>query len=736
MLVFKLEALIDTDEFRKTGLRVVDASNDRLIVAFADDPELASFRERINALTSGVPEGKKSEPYAQFFDAIREIHPFSSQDRVTPELASAIREHGNDILRIDVECWHPGTADLAQEWLSEVKTGIEAAEGKVSDTMLNNSAGLVLLRVYIHASQIMSVAELDSIARMDVLPQPALPMPQLYSLSVDELPEVQAPDINSAIVGLVDSGVASGHPLIGAAVLASDAIGTGIDEDQDQHGHRTMVASRLLHRNLENAIAKGQPLRPICRIVSARVLDANNEFPVRALWESDLQKAIAWCADHDARIINLSIGDSRSPFSPPRQMSAAAVVDTLARELSLVIVVAAGNSRPADYLDGISETSIRDYPKALLNDETTGLLDPGTSLLSLTVGGLTDAAAAGAYSSQESPLRQPMGKPGWPSPITRKGPGPGKAIKPEVSEQAGTLGIEKGNLVSKDAELEVVGANAEAGRLLNWSIGTSYAVPLVSRVAAAVVAKFPKFSAELIRSLVLVSTERLPFADSLEGTKSGTLEAERALLGYGRPSIERATESTSHRVILVAEDSIPINGVHIYEIPIPSSFMSKGGKRGLDIALSYSPRARVRRLDYMASLMEFHVVKGLSLNAVSEVFAKVAQDESADDQEGAVASISELGSNQVKLEPATQTRSRGANQLGRKVFHQRLKESTDEPMFLIVKNTNRWDDDKMKQSYALAVTLWRDENQPELHAELQAILEAEIEIPIEIEIEQ
>ncbi|MXZ51776.1 MAG: S8 family peptidase, partial [Acidimicrobiaceae bacterium] len=499
----------------------------------------------------------------------------------------------------------------------------------------------------------------------------------------------------------------------------------------------TMVASLLLHGNVEDAIAPGLPLRPICRVVSARVLDANNEFPMDDLWENDLREAITWCVNQGARIINLSIGDSRSPFSPPRQMSAASVVDALARELGLVVVVAAGNSRPADYLDAISEASVDEYPRALLHDGATGLLDPGTSLLSLTAGGLTDAAASGAHSSHETLRRQPMGKPGWPSPITRKGPGPGQAVKPEVSENAGTLGVEEGVLVSNDAELGVVGASAEAGRLLSWDVGTSYAVPLVSRVAAAVASKFPTFSAELIRSLVLVSTDRLPFADDWEGSESVRLEAERALVGYGRPSIARATESTSHRAILVAEDSIPVNGVHIYEIPVPSSFMSPGGKRGLDIALAYSPPTRIRRLDYMASGMEYHLVKGLPLDEVAEVFARVDEEENDDDEEEEeeVSSISGLGSNLVKLVPTTQTRSRGANQLGRRVFHHKLNAS-DEPMFLVVRNINRWDDDTARQPYALAVALWRDEGQPELHAQLQALLEAEVELPVEIEIEQ
>ena len=726
IMVFELNTSLSTDEFRKSDLQVVDSSDNSLMIAFADDLELTAFNSRLDALIGGVPEGKKSEPYAQFFDAIENIRPLEAKDRATPDLETAINDAAETELRIDIECWHPGDPEQARDWIDEVRQGIASAGGRVADTLINDSVRLLLLRAYVPSDSVMDIAELDVIARMDVLPQPVLPMPTLYSLSADELGEVMAPDGRSAIVGLIDSGVASGHPLIGTAVLASDAIGTGIEEDQDQHGHGTMVASLLLYGDLQTAIASGRPLQPICRVVSARVLDSGNQFPVDELWENDLQEAMKWCARHGAKIINLSLGDDRSPYSPPRQLSAAAIVDDLARQLELVVVVATGNSRPADYLTDINSSSARHYPTALLQDDATGILDPGTSLLGLTVGGLTTAEASGSYSSQETLQRQPMGDPDWPSPITRTGPGPGQAIKPELTELAGTLGIEHGTLVSNDAELGVTGANAHTGGLLSWDVGTSYAAPLISRVAAATVSRFPKFSAELIRSLVLISAERIPFTDHLNGGDAAREMAERALLGYGRPSIPRACESTSHRVILVAEEIIPINGVHIFEIPVPSSFYSSGGKRGLDIALAYSPPTRVRRLDYMASHMEYHVAKGLPLEEVENIFA--------DSGEEAVTTPSKLGSNRVKLDPTVTARSRGANQLGRKVFHQRLDHS-DDPMFLVVRNINRWDDDGSEQSYALAVALWRDVDHPELHAELQEELEVVIEAPVEIEIE-
>lgn len=753
VLVFDLGGPIDADDFRRSGFRVVDSSDSRIVVAFADDPELAAFHDRLDALEAGPPDGQKNEPYAQFFDSIEGIRPIEPADRLTSDLQAELDNVGPDaMLRLDVECWHPGDSEVAQEWLSELGAAVETAKGRVVDTMVHDRIGLLLARAYLPASQIQTLAELDVIARIDVLPTPELTVPGLFNLSVDDIPEVVPPADNSPIVGIIDSGVASAHELIAPAVLAADAIGTGIGDDQDEHGHGTMVASILLHGDVARALARGLPMRPLCRIVSARVLNGENLFPVDDLWERDLANAIVWCADQGATIVNISLGDDRYPFDPPRQMTAAAVVDDLARRLGLVVIVAAGNTHPLDYLQSVDETSALTYPAELLAAERAKLIDPATAMLALTVGGLTDAHAAGALSGSETVRRIPMGQAGWPSPVTRVGPGPAGATKPELVERSGTLGLEDGRLISNDAELGVIGARPQAGRLLAWGVGTSYAAPLVSRVAAAVQSRHPEFGAELTRALVLLSASRIPIGDELDGQPAQKRNGELALAGYGRPSIRTAIESTPHRAVLVAEGRVPIDGVHVYEVPIPSSFFESGGRRGIDIALAHSPRTRVRRLDYMATRMEFHLVKGLGLDEVSEVFARMEGEDlddevtastgsDPDEREGvedpaetAPPTPSALGSRLITLDPPTQTRSRGANQLGRKVFSQRLQ-ARDSPVYLVVRNVNRWDDPDGEETYGLAISLWRDTDHAEVHAELEAQLEAVIELPVEIELE-
>jgi hypothetical protein len=86
---------------------------------------------------------------------------------------------------------------------------------------------------------------------------------------------------------------------------------------------------------------------------------------------------------------------------------------------------------------------------------------------------------------------------------------------------------------------------------------------------------------------------------------------------------------------------------------------------------------------------------------------------------------------------------RGVGRSARRVFSQRLNADRDCPVFLVVRNVNRWDDAVATERYALAVSLcrcvavslWRDEDRSELHAELEAQLEAIVELPVEIELE-
>lgn len=140
---------------------------------------------------------------------------------------------------------------------------------------------------------------------------------------------------------MIDSGVASAHPLLAPAVAGLDSVNSA--ETEDTAGHGTFVASLGLHGSLEPLLVSGAAIEPAGRLLSIRILDEQTGFADEALWETTLLDAVQRAADGEARVVNVSIGDSRRPYRPPRPTVLAAAIDDLARRLGLVVVISAGN---------------------------------------------------------------------------------------------------------------------------------------------------------------------------------------------------------------------------------------------------------------------------------------------------------------------------------------------------------------------------------------------------------
>lgn len=111
VLVIELNAPVDPDEFRRAGLQILDGSSSQVVVAFADDPALAAFQERLDELQAGPRPGARTEPHAQFFDAIDTLRTLEPADHLTAPLRTVLEAADPaTTLRLDVECWHPTTA--------------------------------------------------------------------------------------------------------------------------------------------------------------------------------------------------------------------------------------------------------------------------------------------------------------------------------------------------------------------------------------------------------------------------------------------------------------------------------------------------------------------------------------------------------------------------------------------------------------------------------------------------
>lgn len=655
---------------------------------------MAGFFERLERYQAAEVEEGKQPPLFGFFDALEGTRSLSPEEKLTPRLSEGLPAIGTEEVRLDVECWHPGEGEvaLAATWLDEVEAAVERAGGRVADKYMNAVAGLALARVYLLATEILQIATLDQVARVDVLPQPLMWPSDVYTAGVEDLPIVESPSETSPVVGLVDSGVLSGHPLIGPALEGVEVLGGLFPDGEDEAGHGTRIASLFLHGRIDEALARNVSLRPFCRILSVRVLDADHQFPKDVLWEHELADAIRYCASRGAVVVNVSLGDDGSIYRAPRATPVAALLDQLARELQLVIVVSAGNVAPAFYLEMGPEVC-DSYPTNLRNAQEAALIDPAPAALALTVGALAVSDVAGATPSAEVSSRSPLGRVGWPSPFSRHGPGIAGAIKPELSAAGGSLAYDHGlTTIVNDSELQLVaagGGDASArDRRLETCVGTSYATPLVARVAAAVLNEHSDASPNLVRALVLQSRQHPLFAEALTGgTEGEKRELLLNLIGYGSPDIADAISSRDHRVVLIAQQSIPMNGVHVYEVPIPQSFFESGGTREVSAALSFDPPTRARRLDYLASRIEFHLLRGVDQKLLEqlvlaaspeelEALDEMAPEGEDSEEEGAEGpgSLSKLSTKQlIRLQPSATRRATGANQLGVKRWSQKLR---------------------------------------------------------------
>ncbi|ODR97751.1 hypothetical protein AUC69_11275 [Methyloceanibacter superfactus] len=392
------------------------------------------------------------------------------------------------------------------------------------------------------------------------------------------------------------------------------------------------------------------------------------------------------------RVINVSLAD-RSHMAGAKRTAWAAVLDDLARELDLVVVVSAGNS---DYslVHSLGDRVLAEYPRFLF-DPTNRLLEPATAINALTVGSVTEGNGLD-QDDHELVDVQPIAHAGQPSPFTRVGTGQG--IKPDLVDYGGTavfVGLTQ--TVVDGSQRPSAGVltlnNAYLERLLTTRSGTSFASPRVAYKAALLRDAFSGATANLVRALLAISAE-IPDG-ALECLAEFTDEEVRNLLGYGVPNVEMALASDDNRVILTAEDSLPLDRFAVYEVPIPELFQVTKGRRQIKVALAFDPPVRHTRLHYAGASMSFRLIRGASEDEVFHAFRKWEK------REGPAAKL--LDKFNCTLSPGPQRREGGTLQCG--IFTaQRTLAAYGNRYFLAVRCEGGWAGNLPEgQRFALAV---------------------------------
>ncbi|MDE0133580.1 MAG: S8 family peptidase [Acidimicrobiaceae bacterium] len=615
--VFKIRAnspLLD-NQFRAHQLEPLGESADWVYVVLPLDngDDLADVL-RTYASVAQADDGATMVPLRSLIDKIDDIEPYGRDDRLTQEVASVL-ERSNGPYTIDVLLWPSSATSEARQRLEDVRVAAEQLDGTLRgrDEAPNTTA----VRVVCSNEALNALLELAVVASVRL---PLAPIIEPSAWLTAGLGDVARPDPLDVIVGVIDDGVATGHPLLDGLVVDQRQFPS--DHNWSTIGpHGTLVAGLASFGGFESTLM-GEPrngeveLPSPARLVVARVLEPDGDagslatrFPPDSLEHSTVSEAIRWMhEEHGVRVFNLSITDTKAFSGAPASLWTV-TLDSLVRELDIVIVVAAGNqsiARTGELSDG--GHVLNDYPD-YLTSESQRLAEPATAASVITVRSIGSSAAPATPSGASYVDEHAVAGPGRPSPFSRSGPGVIGRVKPDVAHFGGDIAYSSPTGAKPDDYgLSVVSLNHQPEqRLFRAASGTSFAAPPVANLAARVVARYPGASANLVRALVGLSCdhprESLQLFDSEEDLY--------ATVGYGLPATERATDSEPQRVILVHDGEVECDSVVVHEFPVPRGFAIAASERSISVALAFDPPVRWQRRDYIAGLMELGLYRNV-----------------------------------------------------------------------------------------------------------------------------
>jgi len=429
--------------------------------------------------------------------------------------------------------------------------------------------------------------------------------------------KLQAPKLNAPKVCVIDSGIQEMHPLLKAAIDCDNSR-SWVPRETDQiadrvrnGGHGTRVAGAVIY---PITIPRTGKEKAICWIQNARVLDVNCYLP-KQLFPPKLLGDIVdfYHSKTKTRIFNHSITGS-VPCHTQYMSPWAAAIDNLTWEKDILFIVAAGNLLPlsGSRRRGDTRLSVQEHLAAnrlwpdYLLENSCRIANPAQSFQALTVGSISLASYhALPYSS--------ISQKDKPSAFSRSGLGIWDTIKPEVVEYGGDFVKDESippNIISrKEVCPELVRSTLDGGPPVAADrVGTSYATPKVSHIAACLAAELPDESCLLYRALIVQSARWPEWAEE-------KLDTVRQI-GYGIPNIDRALGNSPNRITLITRGNnrIKARQAHVYQVKLPDKLRSQGEEHEIlvEVTLSYKAqprRTRRNRRKYLSTWLDWDCSK-------------------------------------------------------------------------------------------------------------------------------
>lgn len=633
VLKLRYSGHLDFTHLYKHGVEFISQEEKNLFVAFADEQGLSVFAEHLSRL--GLEGAELS--YKQILEAIEGIDSWTADDRKS----WAVKHKGfpaGERFELDIELWpvkaaqHPDRSILCnafEHWLQE------QVIHRVDKINLDS---LLIYRVGVTPEQAELLLNHSDVRLVDLIPTTGISFQQL-NRDINEVPaQIPSPEQGAARVCILDSGINTNHPLLRSAVAESASFVEGGDVF-DQAGHGTAIAGIILYGDLE-ACNESNYWHPELWLFNGKILDFRGEFDQRTIEKTLVEAVTYFVEEHQCRIFNLSIGNVNAPYDKQHIRGIAYVLDKLARDFDILIIVSAGNFS-GSVAPAVPRHSWRDeYPEYLVSEQSV-IIDPASALNVLTVGSLAyHNATSDEQRYPEISQLSPAGEK-QPSPFTRHGPSVKGALKPELVAHGGNsaspMRFEDRQWVHTEASLGVLTCNHQfVGNTLFTEVsGTSFAAPYITHLAGRLLNNYPRASATLLRAL-LVNHAEIPhevdntFPNTMRESykKSHGRDIARDVAGYGLIDEDALYRSSQSVVVMMAEERIENNAHHFFEMPLPTEFLrTQRATREIRVALAYSPAVRTTRLDYIATRINFRLIKGASLEAIQQYFNHDTQAE-------------------------------------------------------------------------------------------------------------
>lgn len=495
--------------------------------------------------------------------------------------------------------------------------------------------------------------------------------------------DLRPPAEEAPSVVVLDTGIATTHPLLRGAIRSAGSAVPGLDSPEDVYGHGTKMAGIALHSDVGAVVEAGSATASHW-LQSVRILMAPGQGTAseenRHMWPRITEDAIKLAEEVDSfprrRAFALAVTRPLEPVEPTLWSHA---LDQLAygEGRGRLLCVSAGNARDHRWLE-----LAKDYPQLHLTEK---IQDPAQAANVLTVGAYTSKTSIPPAPDYEE--GRPIAPKGGISPYTTTGPqGSPWPIKPDVVLEGGNL-LLAGKLPDNNVATLVTlttGHRLLFNRPLSTIAMTSEATAHAARMAAAIWAVEPSLRPETVRGLIVHSASWT----STMMQQFRSLDDRLAACGYGVPDLAFARDCARDRATVIVEDEIPnalkeevpkkkppkrastkltepklVRKMKVFRLPVPDDI---AGHTGTDVELRVT-------LSYFPEPNKFHrkVYHGLDLKwdmqgpqeSEGEFWQRINELMRPMDDEGKRRKTSDTKSFPWKIGP--QKRSRGTVQSDR-----------------------------------------------------------------------